>query len=149
MLGNQHLAELDDVLGLGAIEPDGADQVLDPRLTERHHLLRRVRELKQCGRRLVDAGVCRLRREDHGHEQCEGALELELAAGIGEPLGEPAEELLDVLRSHGRDDRGLLVKTKKGLSAGVAKATQRTRGSSSLTVAVVELPSLNSSASSA
>ena len=52
---------------------------------ERRHLLGRVRDGEQRGRRFVHTCVGRLRREHHGDKQCEGidVLEFALRGGIG------------------------------------------------------------------
>src|SRR6266567_5566464 len=63
-LGNQLFRERDDVLRLGAVEPDGLDVVAQPFLAERQHLLRRIGNLEQLSCRLVDASVGRLRRQN-------------------------------------------------------------------------------------
>ena len=98
MLGDELLRQRDDVLRLGAVEADGADEVGDRRLAERRHLLRRVGEREERRRRLVDAGVGRLRREHDGDEQGERVVVVEFALRLGLALGEAAEDFLDVLR---------------------------------------------------
>ena len=84
MLGDQLSRQRDDVLRLGAEEADGADQFGDPVLAERRHLLRRVGGGEQGRRRLVDPGVGRLRRQDDGDEQGEGAGVVQLALRLGQ-----------------------------------------------------------------
>ncbi len=75
----------DDVLRLGAIEPDGFDQVGNLLHAERRHLLGRVGDGEQRGRCFVHARVGRLRRQHHGYKQCEGVdvFEFALRGGIG------------------------------------------------------------------
>ena len=80
---DQDLAQREDVLGLVAIEPDGLDQLGDPLDAERDHLLRRVGELEQRRRRLVDPGIGRLRRQHHRDQQRESVGRDELALGLG------------------------------------------------------------------
>ena len=73
------LRQRDDVLRLGAIEPDGLDQFAHALFAERRHLLRRVGRREQRRRRLVDAGVGRLRRQHHRDQQRERIDVLQLA----------------------------------------------------------------------
>ena len=63
MLVDKLLRQRDDVLRLGAEQPDGLDVVAHLRFAERDHLLRRIGRPEQCGRRLVDPGVGRLGRQ--------------------------------------------------------------------------------------
>jgi hypothetical protein len=64
--------------------------------TERGHLLRRVGGGEQRGRRLVDAGVGRLRREHDRDQQRERIDVLELALGMRLGRLEAAERFLDL-----------------------------------------------------
>src|SRR5580704_4712007 len=57
------ILDSDHVLRFGAIKPDGLDQGAHARFAELDHLLRRIGKLEQRRRRLVDAGVGRLRRQ--------------------------------------------------------------------------------------
>ena len=98
VLGDQLLRQRDDVLGLVAVEADGLDALLHVLHAQRRHLPRRVGDLEQGPRRLVDAGVGRLRREHHRHQQREGVDVLELALGIGVGCGKAREDLRDALR---------------------------------------------------
>ena len=84
----------DDVLRLVAPQPDGADVVADRRLAERQHLLRRVGHGKQRPRRLVDAGIGRLRRQHHGDQQREGVDVFEFALRLRPLHREAAEDLV-------------------------------------------------------
>ena len=59
----------DDVLRLGIEQADALDVLLERVLAERDHLRGRLDLLEQRARRLVDAGVGRLRRQHHGDEQ--------------------------------------------------------------------------------
>src|SRR5262249_7710187 len=86
----------DEILRLGAEEADGLDQPLHALLAERGHLFRRVGGGEKRGRRLVDAGVGRLRREHHRDEQRERVDVLELAFGLGAGGLEAAERFLDL-----------------------------------------------------
>ena len=65
-------------------------------LAERHHLARRVGEAEELARRLVDAGVGRLRRQDDGDEQRVGVDMIELALRLRIALLEAAEDLRDL-----------------------------------------------------
>ena len=76
-------------------QPDGLDEVAHARFAERDHLLRRVGEREQRRRRLVDAGIGRLRRQHHRDQQREGIDVLELALGLRVGACEAAERLLD------------------------------------------------------
>ena len=70
---------------------------LDPLLAQRHHLLPACR--RSCEQRLgglVDAGVGRLRRKHHGHQQREGIDVVELALGLGVRCRESGEDRLDI-----------------------------------------------------
>jgi hypothetical protein len=60
-----------------------------------HHLLRRVGELEQSRRRLVDAGVGRLRRQHDGDQQRERIDVLQFGARRGIGGGKAAERFLD------------------------------------------------------
>ena len=86
----------DHVLRLGAEEPDGLDQVAHALLAERDHLLRRVGEREQRGRRLVDAGIGRLRRQHHRHQQRERIDVLQFALRLRIGGLEAAERFLDL-----------------------------------------------------
>ena len=66
------------------------------RFAERRHLLRRVGEREQRRRRLVDAGVGRLRRQHHRDQQRERIDVLQLAARLRHRGLEAAERLLDL-----------------------------------------------------
>ena len=67
-------------------------------LAEVEHLLRRVGDLEQCARRLVDPGIGGLRRQHHGDQQREGIDVLELAFRLRIGLAETAEDLVDLGR---------------------------------------------------
>ena len=54
--------------------------------------------LNRRARRLVDAGVGRLRRQHHGHQQREGIDVFQLALGLGVGGGKAPEDLRDALR---------------------------------------------------
>jgi hypothetical protein len=73
----------DDVLGLAVEEADGLDVRLESVLAEVQDRLRCVGHREQARRRLVDALVGRLGRQDHGHQQLEGAAVVELRGGLG------------------------------------------------------------------
>jgi hypothetical protein len=88
--------ERDHVLRLVAIEPDRLDQLAYLVLAEGEHLVRRVGEREQPLRRLVDAGVGRLRREHDGDQQREGVDIVELALRLGPGLTKTAEDLADL-----------------------------------------------------
>ena len=99
VLGDQLLRQRDDVLRLGAKEPDGLDQLAHALLAERRHLLRRVGEREQRRRRLVDAGVGRLRRQHHRDQQRERIDVLQLALRLRHRRLEAAERFLDLGRA--------------------------------------------------
>jgi hypothetical protein len=90
---DQLFRQRDDVLRLVAIETDGLDVVADLVLAEREHLSRRVGDLKQRARRLVDAGVGRLRRQHHGDQQRVGVEMLQLALRLGICVAKTGEGL--------------------------------------------------------
>ena len=90
---DQEARELDDVLGLVAVEADGADVGDEPLLAQRQHPFGRVGEGEEVARGLVDAGVGGLGRERDGHEEREGVEVLELALGMGVGGAEAAEDL--------------------------------------------------------
>ena len=100
----------DDVLGLGPIEPDGLDPFGKPLDAERRHLLGRVGDGEQRRRDLVDAGVGRLRRKHHRHQERERIDVFELALrrriGCGQPLedrlGPRRPRLPGLFSRHGR-----------------------------------------------
>ena len=80
------------------IEPDGLDQLADAVLAERRHLLRRVGEREQRRRRLVDAGVGRLRRQHHRDQERERIDVLQLALRLRHRGLKAAERFLDLGR---------------------------------------------------
>ena len=79
MVADQRLRQRDHVLRLAPPQADRANMLAELRLAERQHLLRRVGDLEQGARRLVDAGVGRLRRQHDGDEKREGIDVLEFA----------------------------------------------------------------------
>ena len=83
MLGDQFLRQRDHVLRLVAVKPDRLDVVAHALLAERDHFFRRVGGGKQRGRRLVDAGIGRLRRQHHRDQQRVGIDVSEFAARFG------------------------------------------------------------------
>ena len=95
---DQFLRERDHVLRLRAEEADGLDEVAHLGLAELHHLLRRVGGGEQRGRRLVDAGVGRLRRQHHRDQQRVGILVLELGLRVRHRGLQSPERLLDLGR---------------------------------------------------
>ena len=99
--GDQLFRQRDDVLGLVAIEPDGLDVVAHLLFAEREHLLRRVGDREQRARRLVDAGVGRLRRQHHGDQQRVGIEMFEFALRLRIGLAKTAEGLVDLGRRPG------------------------------------------------
>ena len=96
MLRDENLRQRDHVLCLGAVKPDGLDQLAHPRFAELDHLLRRVGELEQRRRRLVDAGIRRLRREHDGDQKRERIDVVQLAARLGIGGGKAPERFLDL-----------------------------------------------------
>src|SRR5262249_32946823 len=74
----------------------GLDQALQALLAEGSHLFRCVGGGEQRGRRLVDAGVGRLRREHHRDQQRERVDVLKLAFGRGASGLKTAERFLDL-----------------------------------------------------
>ena len=68
VLSDQPARQLNDVLGFGAKKTDGLDQLAHFVFAERHHFFRRIGGGEQRGRRLVDAGIGRLRRQHHRHQ---------------------------------------------------------------------------------
>src|SRR3990170_4699116 len=84
------------VLCLVAKEPDGLDLLGERRLAESSEFLRRSGDAEQVGRDAVDGGVGRLRRQDHGYQQGEGVLVVELRLGVRGDLLKTAEDLVDL-----------------------------------------------------
>ena len=72
--------------------------VAHPRFAELDHLLRRVGELEQGRRRLVDAGIGRLRGKHDRDQQGERVDVLKLAARRRIGGGEAAERFVDFRR---------------------------------------------------
>ena len=100
-LGDQLLGQRDHIPGLVAIEPDGLDVVAHFLLAERQHLRRRVGDREQRTRRLVDAGVGRLRRQHHGDKQRVGVEMFELTLRLRIGFAKTAERLVDLGRRPG------------------------------------------------
>ena len=100
-LGDQLFRQRDDVPGLVAIEPDGLDVVAHFVFAEREHLLRRIGDREQRARRLVDAGIGRLRRQHHRDQQRVGVEMFELALRLRIGLAKAAEGLVDLGRRPG------------------------------------------------
>ena len=98
VLRDQLLRQRDDVLRLVAIKPDRLDVVAHALLAERDHFFRRVGGGEQRGRRLVDAGIGRLRRQHDRDQQREGVDVREFAARIGMRSVKAAERFLDIGR---------------------------------------------------
>ena len=90
------LRQPDHILGLGAKKPDGLDQIAHLGFAEFRHLLRRIGEREQSRRRLVDAGVGRLRRQHDGDQQRERVDVLQFAARRRVGGGETAERFFDL-----------------------------------------------------
>src|SRR6202140_506643 len=95
-LRDQLFRQRDNVLRLVAVEPDGLDVIAQPFLAEREHLLRRVGNLKQRPRRLVDAGVGGLCRQHHRDQQRVGVEMFELPLRLRIGLAEATERLVDL-----------------------------------------------------
>ena len=94
VLGDQRLRQRDHVLGLVAVEADGLDVLAARSSSPSASIFCGVSAtLNSAARRLVDAGVGRLRRQHHGHQQREGIDVLQLALGLGIGRGKPAEDL--------------------------------------------------------
>ena len=90
----QELRQGDHVLRLVAKEANRLDVVANLVLAESDHFLRRVGEREQRARRLVDAGVGRLGRENDRYEQRVRVDVLELALGLRVCLGQAGEDFL-------------------------------------------------------
>jgi uncharacterized membrane protein len=71
----------DDVLCLGAEQADRLDHALQALFTERQHLFRGVGDCKQGWRRLIHAGISRLRGQHHGNKKGKRIDVLKLAFG--------------------------------------------------------------------
>ena len=97
---DQQAAGFEQVLRLGAVEADRADVRGEAVLAEREHLGRRVGDGEQPPRRLVDADIGRLRREQHRSEQLEHVGVFEFGLGLRVGGLQRREEALDVLRCH-------------------------------------------------
>jgi hypothetical protein len=107
MLGDELLGERNEVLGFAAIEADGLDLVLERGRAEGGKLLGHRGDREQIGRRAVDRGVGRLRRQDHGHEQRKRVAIAKLGLRVWVELGEAAENLRDRLGAEPRSRRAL------------------------------------------
>jgi len=92
MLFQEQLREPDHVLGLGAIEADGLDELAQTRLAQRYHFRRIIGELEQGLGRLVDADVGRLGRQHDRHQQRIGVDVGEFGGGIRPRLRQDGEE---------------------------------------------------------
>jgi hypothetical protein len=66
MLRYQRARQRDHVFRLDAVKTDGLDQVAHARFAELDHLCRRIGKIEESRRRLVDAGIGRLRRQYNG-----------------------------------------------------------------------------------
>ncbi len=95
VLVQQDVRQSNDVLGLGAIEADGADVGFQPLHAEGGHLGGRVRIPEQPLGGLVDRLVGGLGRERHRHHQSERVLILQLGARLVLGGLEALEDLLD------------------------------------------------------
>ena len=93
-------AGLDDVLGLGVEEANGLDVTLDPVHPEAQHPLRGIGHRIEFIGRLVDADIGRLRREQHGDQQLERRVEIELCGGVGIVFPQPLQDLSAFLVVH-------------------------------------------------
>ncbi len=92
MLLDQDAAGGEQVLRLAAEEADRLDRLLERRQAEGEHLLRRRCDREQPARRLVDAAVGRLGREQHRRKQLEHARVFELAARVRIGVAQRREE---------------------------------------------------------
>jgi len=92
VIGDQRTRQRDDVLCLGVEQPDRLDVRLEPVLAERDHLGGRFHLGEQRARRLVDADVGRLRRQDDRDEQLEVIGEFKFGDRIGIGFGQAREE---------------------------------------------------------
>ena len=92
--------ELDHVLRLLAEEPDGLDMLDQPVFAKREHLFGAVGHREEPARRLVDAGIGRLRRQRHCDHQRVGVDVVQLALGLRFALVEPAEHFADRVVIH-------------------------------------------------
>ena len=101
ILLDQNAAQCGQILRLGAEQPDRADQLDHALLAERQHLRRRVGEREECRRRLVDAGIRRLRRQHDRHQQGEWVDEFQLGLRDRPGFGQPPIELPDLAFGEG------------------------------------------------
>ena len=92
---HQNLAELDDVLGLVAIKPDGFDVIDHTVQPEVEHLLWRIGDLEQFSRGFVHAFVGRLRGQCHGDNQCIDVHMIEFAHRFGFARMKPRKDFPD------------------------------------------------------
>lgn len=92
---HQNLAELDDVLGLVAIKPDGFDVIDHTVQPEVEHLLWRIGDLEQFSRGFVHAFVGRLRGQCHGDDQCVDVHMIEFAHRFGFARMKPRKDFPD------------------------------------------------------
>jgi len=88
----QQFRERDHILGLGAKETDGLDEIAQTRLAQRDHFRGAVGELEQGLGRLVDADIGRLGRQHDRHQQRIGIDVFELGGGIRAGLRQDGKE---------------------------------------------------------
>src|SRR5690606_14226911 len=98
-------------------QADRLDVVAHTFLAELEHRLRRRRRGKERGRCLVDAGIGRLRRQDHGNEQLERRAEGKLRLGRGIRAGETLVDLLALRCIHRRSVSRLAVAQLRSASS--------------------------------
>jgi len=108
MLFQQQPRQRDHVFGLGAVKPDGLDEVADPCLAQGEHLFRAIGELEQRFGRLVDADIGRLGRQHHRHQERIGIDVLELGGGVRVGGSQNFEEARSRRRAHARGFAGIL-----------------------------------------
>ena len=102
MFGDENFRQCDDILRLGAPEPDRFDICADFRLAERRHFFWRVGDLEQRRRRPIDPDIGRLRRQNYGDEQGEVVPVMKLGFGIWRVCRQPPEEFRRFGASHFR-----------------------------------------------
>ncbi len=116
-------AQLDQVLRLRVVEPDGFQIRLHAFFAEREDRGRRIRDRVELSRRGVDALVSGVRREHYGDEQLEGRRILELRDGLGIRFLQAAVDRADAGWGHVR--RGVFGEGWGGVAGAAGAASWR------------------------
>ena len=107
VIGDERVAEADDILRLHAEKPDGLDRLAHLVFAEGEHGLRRGGAGEERDGGLVHALVGCLGREHHGNQQRECVDGMELTPGLRVGLPETAEHVLNLVWLHSRHMAGI------------------------------------------